>query len=125
MENIDIMTEVDQIVMFCLITRRKINLVRLLLDYTLSAINAIRRSHAALPYGMLLIRVFTRAQLSINGHRKDNKCPTTTMKMFSTMGLKPQGSEKEKKKKKKEEEKKKDKKKKDSSIQKVKSKPSY
>ena len=60
---------------------------------------------------MLLTRVFTRAQLPIGGHRKDDKCPVTTMKTFSAMGLKPQGLEKEEKKKKKEEEKKREKKK--------------
>ena len=86
-----------------------------------------------LPYGMLLTRVFMRAQLPSGGHRKDDKCPATTMKTFSSMGLKPQGLEKEEKKKKKEEEKKREKKKgekkkdlrkKDSSSQKVRCKPS-
>ena len=93
MGNIDVMTEVDHMVMFCLMTRRRINLVRLILDYTLSAINAARRSHATLPYGMLFTRVFRRAQLPIDGHRKDDKCLATTMKTFSTMGLKTQGPE--------------------------------
>ena len=66
MGNTDIMTEVDHMVMFCLMIRRRINLVRFILDYTLSAIDAARRSHAALPYGMLLTRVFIRAQLYID-----------------------------------------------------------
>ena len=58
-----------------------------------------------MPYGMLLTRVFMRAQHPIR-HRKDEKHPTTTMKIFSAMGMKPQGLEKEEKKKKKEEKKK-------------------
>ena len=83
--NINVMTEVDHMVMFCLMTRRRINLIRLILDYTLSTIDDVRRSHATMPYGMLLTRVFTRAQLPIDGPRKDDKCPATTMKTFSAM----------------------------------------
>ena len=126
--NTDVMIEVDHTVIFCLMTKRRINLVRSILDYTLSAIDAARRSHAVLPYGMLFTHVFTRAQLPVDGHRKDEKCPTTTMKTFTAMGLKLQGLKKEEKKKKKEEakkeEKKKDPRKKDTSLQKVKMKPS-
>ena len=59
--NTDVMIEVDHMVMFCFMTRRRINLVRLILDYMLSAIDEARRSHAAMPYGMLLTHVFTRA----------------------------------------------------------------
>ena len=67
--SIDVITTVDHIVMFCLITKRRINLVRLILDFMLVAINAKRRRHATLPYGMFLTRVFIRAQLSLDGHR--------------------------------------------------------
>ena len=98
------MNKVDHMVMFCLITKRRINLIRLILDYMLSVIDVARRSHATLSYGMLLTQVFMRAQLLVDGHRKDEKRPTTTKKTFSTMGLKPQGPEKEEKKKKKIEE---------------------
>ena len=83
------MTDVDYIVMFYLMTKRRINLVRLILDYTLSAIDAARRSHATLSYGMLLTHVFMRVQLPIDEHRKDDKCPATTIKIFSAIGLKP------------------------------------
>ena len=94
-------------------TRRKIKLVRLILDYMLSAMDEARRNHAAMSYGMLLTRVFVRVQLPVDGHRKDEKRPTTTKKTFSAMGLKLQGPdiEGEKKKKKNEEEEKKKKKK--------------
>ena len=61
MGNTDVMTEVDHMVMFCLMTRRRINLIRLILDYMLTTIDDLRRSHATLPYGMLLIRIFPRA----------------------------------------------------------------
>ena len=88
-------------VIFCLMTKKRINLVRLIMDYMLSAINAARTSHVALPGGMLLTQVFMRAQLPVNGHKKDDKRPTTTKKTFFAMGLKPQGLEKEEKKKKK------------------------
>ena len=98
--------------MFCLMTKRRINLVRLILDFTLAVINAERRRHAIFPYGMILIRVFIRAQLPLDGHKADNKHSTTTMKTFLALGLKPHALEKEKK------EKKKDKKKKDSSKKK-------
>ena len=109
MGNIDVMTEVDHMVMFCLMIRRRINLIRLILDYMLTTIDDSRRSHAALPYGMLLTCIFARAQLPVDSHRKDEKHPTTTKKTFSTMGLKFQDldTEGEKKKKKKEEEEKK------------------
>ena len=134
MGNTNVMTEVDQMVMFYLMTRRRINLVRLILDYMLSTIDEARKSHAAMPYGMLLTHVFTKAQRPIDGHRKDEKCPTTTKKTFSAMGLNFQypDTEGEKKKKKKEEEEKKQKKKEEKKelkrrqapLQKVKSKPS-
>ena len=89
MWNTGIMIEVDQMVIFYLMTRRRINLVRLILDYTFSIVDTARMSHVALPYGMLFTCVFMRSQLLIDGHRKDDKCPTTTMKTFSAMGLKP------------------------------------
>ena len=119
--NTDVMFGVDHMVMFFLMTRRRINLVRLILDFMALAMNVERRRHTTLPYGMFLTRVFRKVQLPINGHRADNKRSTTTMKTFSALGLKPKDQELEKEKKKKEEkeEKKKDKKKKDSSIQKV------
>ena len=61
------MTKVDQMVIFYLMTKRRINLVRLILDFILVAINAKRRRHATLPYGIFLTRVFIRAQLSLDG----------------------------------------------------------
>ena len=92
------------------------------MDYTLSPIDATRRSRAALSYSMLLTHVFTRVQLLINRHSKDGKHPATTIK---AIGLKPQGPKKEEKKKeKKKREKKKDPRKKDTSSQKIRSKPS-
>ena len=84
--------------------------MRLILDFILSAINAERRRHAILPYGIFLTRVFIRAQLLIEGHRAKTKRPTTTMKTFSALGMKPQAPVKEKEKEK--EEKKKEKKRK-------------
>ena len=71
--NIDVMTELDQMVMFYFMTKRRINLVRLILDFILTAINIERRRHATLPYGMFLTRVFIRAPLPLDGHRADNK----------------------------------------------------
>ena len=72
---------------------------------------------------MFLTRVFIKAQSPLDGHKVDNKRPTTTMKTFSALGLKPQAKEVVKEKEKK------DKKKNDSSVkegstQKQKSKPS-
>ena len=52
--NTDVMTKVDQMVMFGLMTRRRINLVRLILDFILSTVNTERRRHATLPYNMFL-----------------------------------------------------------------------
>ena len=91
----------------CFMTRRRINLVRLILDFTLAAINTKRRRHATLPDGMFFPKVFIRAQLPLDGHKADNKRPMTTMKTLSAFGLTPEPQEKEKKK---------DKKKKDSAI---------
>ena len=104
-------------VMFCLMTRRKINLVRLILDLILITIHAERKRLATLPYDMFLTRVFIRAQLAIDGHETDHKRPTTTMKTFLALRLKPQEKVKEKDKEKEKE--KKDKKKKDSSDKKI------
>ena len=60
--------------------------------------------------------------MPIDGHKADNEKPTTTMKTFSALVLKPQAPEKEKEKKKGreivKEKDKKDKKKKDSSVKK-------
>ena len=83
---------------FCLMTRRKINLVRLILDFILVVVNVNRRRHVSLPYCMFLTRVSIRAQLPLDRHKADNKRPTTTMKAFSILGLKPQAQEKEKEK---------------------------
>ena len=66
------MTKVNQIVMFCLMTNRRINLVRLIMDFILAVMNAERRRHATLLYGMFLTR-FIKAQLPLDGHRADNK----------------------------------------------------
>ena len=122
--NINIMTSVDRMVMFNLMTRRRINLVRLILDFILAVVNVERRRHATLPYGMFLTKVFIKAQLPPDGHRANYERPTTTIKTFFALGLKLQSQDKEKKKK--------DKKKKDSatavakvpSTKKGKSKPS-
>ena len=108
--NTNVITKIDQMVMFCLIMRR-INLVRLILDFILTTINAERRRHATLSYSMFLTRVFIKAQLPLRGHKADNKIPMTMMKTFSALGLKPQAQEKEKEKGKK------DTKKKDSAIE--------
>ena len=56
--NIDVMTEVDHMIVFCLMTKRRINLVRLILDFIPAAINTERRKHATLPYSMFHTRVF-------------------------------------------------------------------
>ena len=55
--NMDVMSEIDQMVIFYLMTKRKINLVRLTLDFILSAVGAKRRKYTTLPYGMFLTRV--------------------------------------------------------------------
>ena len=99
------MSEIDQMVMFYLMTRRRINLIRLILDYIFTAIDPVRRSHVALRYGILLTHIFQRGQLPMDGHRKDEKRPTTTMKTFTAMGLKSQAQEEGRKKKKKKEKK--------------------
>ena len=59
--NIDVMTKVDQMVVFCFINRGRINPVRLILDFLLAAVNAKRRKYATIPYGMFLTKVFIRA----------------------------------------------------------------
>ena len=84
------MSEVDHMVMFCLMTKRKINLVRLILDFIIVAIGVEKKKHASIPYGMFLTRVFNKAQFPLNGERSDNKRLTTTMKTFQALGLKPQ-----------------------------------
>ena len=103
------MIEMDQMVMLYLVAKRRINLVRLILDFILAVVNTERRRHATLPYGMFLTRVFIGAQLPLDGHKADNKRPTTTMKTFSALGeinaekvkSKPSGEEKKKRKREK------------------------
>ena len=99
-DNTNVMTEVDQMVMFCLMTKRMINLVRFIVDFIITVVNAERKRHATLPYGMFLTRVFIRAQLPIDGHRIDSKRPTTIMKTFSILDLKPQALKRRKRKRK-------------------------
>ena len=65
----NVMSEVDLMVMFCLMIRRRINLVRSVLDFIISATGAERRRHVTLPYGMFLTKVFIKAQLSLDGER--------------------------------------------------------
>ena len=67
--NKDVMIEVDQMVMYCLMTKRRINLVRLILDYILAVVDATRRSHVILPYGMFLTRAFTRPNFALKDIR--------------------------------------------------------
>ena len=90
------MIDVDQMVMFSHMTRRRINLVRLIIDFIIAAVSAEKRRHFTLPYGMFLISIFIRAQLSLDTRRADNKKPTTSMTNYFTLGLKPQGQGKEK-----------------------------
>ena len=94
--NMDVMSEIDQMVIFYLTTRKKINFLRLKLDFILDAVGAERRKHTTLLYDMFLTRVFIKAQLPLDGQKPDKKRPTTIMKTFSALGLKPQIHEKEK-----------------------------
>ena len=64
---IDVMTKVDQMVMFYLMTKRRINLIRLILDFIISTIGVKRRRHATLPYGMFS----PECSLRHNYHRMD------------------------------------------------------
>ena len=80
--NTNVIIEANQMVVFCLMTKRRINLVRLILNFILAAVNVERKRHATLPYVMFLTRVFIRAQLPIDGHKADSKRPTMTMKTF-------------------------------------------
>ena len=67
--NIDVMAEIDRMVMFSLMTSRRINFERLILDFILAIVNVERMRHATLSYGMFFTRVFIRAQLPLNGHK--------------------------------------------------------
>ena len=63
--------------------------MRLILDFINAIVGAEKKKQARLPYGMFLSRVFNKAQLSLAGERSDNKKPTTTMKTFQALDLKP------------------------------------
>ena len=56
--------------------------MKLILDFILDVINAKRRRHAILPYGIFLTRAFIWAQLPIDGHGAETKRPIITMKTF-------------------------------------------
>ena len=75
--------------------------MRLILDFIVSSFHTERRRHFNLPYGMLLTRIFERAQLPIRGHRLDDSRPIATVDTFINQGLKPKDPEKKTKKKKK------------------------
>ena len=94
--NTDVMSDVDQMVIFYLMTKRRINLVRLILDFIITTIDAEKKKHASLPYGMFLTKVFNKAQLPQVAERSNDKRPTTIMKTFQAMGLKPKAQDKEK-----------------------------
>ena len=87
------MTDIDQMVMFCLMTRRRINPVRLIIDFIIAAVSVERRRYATLPYGMFLVRVFIRTQLPL----------AAAAMVPSTKKTKSKPSEEGKKKKKKRE----------------------
>ena len=83
--------------MFYLMAKRRINLVRLILDFIIIAsISAKKKKRASLPYGMFLTKVLNKAQLPLAGERSDDKRPTTTMKTFCAIGLKSKSQDKKK-----------------------------
>ena len=88
--------------MFYLMTKGKINLVRLILDFIIVVFGAERNKHASPSYGMFLTKVFNKAQLPLAGERANDKRPTTIINAFQTMGLKPKAQDKEKEKENKE-----------------------
>ena len=59
--NTDVMTEVDRMVIFYLMSKKRINQTRLILDFILAAVNAKWRRHTILPYSMFLVKVFIKA----------------------------------------------------------------
>ena len=59
--NTDVMSGVDHMVMFCFMTKKKINLVRLILDFIIATVGAEKKKYASLPYGMFLTKVFNKA----------------------------------------------------------------
>ena len=91
------MSEVDRMVMFCLMSKKRINLVRLILDFIIAAVGVEKKKHASLPFGMFLNCVVNKAQFHLNGERADFNRHTTTTKTFQALGLKPQAQEKENK----------------------------
>ena len=80
--NIDVMSGVAHMVMSYLMTKRRINMVRLMLDFIIAAVEVEKKKHASLPYGMFLTRVFIKARFLLEGERADSKRPITTMKTF-------------------------------------------
>ena len=62
-------------VMIYLMMRRRINLVRLILGFILTVVNAERRRHATLLYGMFLTRVFIRSHCHQMGIRMRARDP--------------------------------------------------
>ena len=83
--NTDVMSGVNYIVMFCLMTKKGINLVRLILDFIIVAEEAKQKKYASLPYGMFLTRVFIKTQFP-SKCEKVAKRATTTMKTFQALG---------------------------------------
>ena len=90
-----VMSKIDKMIVFYLMTKRRINIMRVILHFIISTVGVERRRHATLAYGMFHTKIFIKAQLPLDGEICDKKRPTTTMKTFSALGLKPKDKEKE------------------------------
>ena len=86
------MTKMDIMALYCVMTRRKINLDKLIMDHYLSTIERDKRKNVGLPYGKYLTGAFNVFDLNIEGEKVHDIRRKTTWKTFTMLGYKfPKG----------------------------------
>ena len=75
--------------------------MRLIFDFIIATVGAEKKKHASLLYGMFLTKAFNKAQLPLASESSNDKRPTTTIKTFQAIGLKPKAQDKKKEKERK------------------------
>ena len=56
----DVISRINHMVMFCIMSNRRINLVRLIVDFIIAVMGAEKMEHTSLPYDMFLTYAFVK-----------------------------------------------------------------
>lgn len=82
----DAMARMHILTLFYVMTKRRVNLNRLIMHYLLFVIKGDKKKNNWHPYGMLLIRVFKHLKLPLVGERIDDSRSVMSTKTFSMLG---------------------------------------